>query len=1055
MPKPLLLEVSGNAKTELMAIAEAMKAIGEASERTTGAVVTGGKAQTAATQATADSMRALGESTQKQAADMEKFNAATATAVTSSQAMSNAVAQESLTMEQLTLAVRRGDQMRQAGAEVNKKFAESLGVMTTAEYQYVLELARRSAKSEEVAAKERGIAAWREAEAAKEEERLSRVSQLAEFSTRSAEKMVELKEKSIAQNGAVVASEERVAESVKKVWTMNELMREAIARKAAAGKDALRFSEAEFAALEKELVARNAATSATGKATAATVVATKSTAELIKEQQVLGQFLRSNKYVTTEQVAEFKSLDLSQQQLRISTERLARAEEMVQKTQRNSNQAMKEAFGQMGMNNIEVAHYAAMLDRLLNTHTGLATVFRSGFNPALLGLGVALSGVVYAVKKWQDHQEDLKKALDDSFKAFEQYASGINEADRAIIGITASEREYIEVLKDKNFLKMIGDQEALNERIDEQNKKYQEAKQNFEDAELAAHRYSQHSADNIRRVAELRHKMQEEEVKYKELAGLRDLQREAAEHEMSLEDYKKYLNDRDKNAEIAYELQFGKLAVLKRQKDAELYMIDHTYYKDQLQQAEDFANALAKWDARIAEEQERQAKKSRSGGGANKHDAAVREFERERDQMELINADSFRKLEIQEAEHHRKLVDLMKKLPEKKEEILRLMNASEAEYMKKSRAMAEEQQAKSMAYDRQTESMLMKATGDKFRILEQEHRNEVADLQESRRKQNITDEQYYARLRALDAKYREDLKSLNAGLAKEREQATDRYIALVGTEETRIARRIEKEKAEWLDLAKRRVVSEQQATAAIRALDIKANRERLAMIKKEKKARIDAAFATANAIVSIGAMTKNKQVQQVGQLLSAVQQIYKAWETIHASMALFRRVTDATAAVSALKAGGTEKATQASMASLEAQVNAFNSAAAIPMIGWMLAPGAMGMAAAATSFQSAAITAAMASGISSIAAGQAHKGLTVPEDGSYLMNLQKGEAFVPNTDGLQDISSSITRLAAMGDAGGGGGGITINFHGTVADEATAGRKIAKAVAKARGRYGIH
>jgi hypothetical protein len=78
----------------------------------------------------------------------------------------------------------------------------------------------------------------------------------------------------------------------------------------------------------------------------------------------------------------------------------------------------------------------------------------------------------------------------------------------------------------------------------------------------------------------------------------------------------------------------------------------------------------------------------------------------------------------------------------------------------------------------------------------------------------------------------------------------------------------------------------------------------------------------------------------------------------------------------------------AEAASLQAGINAYASAAAIPYSGWIVAPGAMAAAQAATQPMVAMIAA-----LASSAVGMAHDGIdSVPQTGTWL--LQRGERVV-------------------------------------------------------------
>lgn len=112
-------------------------------------------------------------------------------------------------------------------------------------------------------------------------------------------------------------------------------------------------------------------------------------------------------------------------------------------------------------------------------------------------------------------------------------------------------------------------------------------------------------------------------------------------------------------------------------------------------------------------------------------------------------------------------------------------------------------------------------------------------------------------------------------------------------------------------------------------------------------------------------------------------------------------------------ATATEAQTKMSTAMGEVYLNSFASAAAIPMVGWSMAPG---VATANTAVAAAGAAASMTAGSSLALAGAAHGGLDyVPDESTYL--LQRGERVLSprqNTDLTEFINTS-----------GGGGVVTI------------------------------
>lgn len=85
--------------------------------------------------------------------------------------------------------------------------------------------------------------------------------------------------------------------------------------------------------------------------------------------------------------------------------------------------------------------------------------------------------------------------------------------------------------------------------------------------------------------------------------------------------------------------------------------------------------------------------------------------------------------------------------------------------------------------------------------------------------------------------------------------------------------------------------------------------------------------------------------------------------------------------------------------------------------------------------------------------GQAHKGMIVPEDGSYMMNLKKNELFIPDTSGLGEVANAL-RGMATGSGGGGSNTYVTQYYGTVFDQQSADRQIAQANQRGRQSAGM-
>lgn len=154
----------------------------------------------------------------------------------------------------------------------------------------------------------------------------------------------------------------------------------------------------------------------------------------------------------------------------------------------------------------------------------------------------------------------------------------------------------------------------------------------------------------------------------------------------------------------------------------------------------------------------------------------------------------------------------------------------------------------------------------------------------------------------------------------------------------------------------------------------------------------------------------------VSTMLSAIGQMIAQWLVYKATKIATDKATQAAAApaiVSSAQAG-----------SLLAGINAYASAAAIPITGWAMAPGAMAAALAATQPMAAAIA-----GLT--AAGMAHEGINrIPETGTWL--LEKGErVLTQDTSAKLDATLDYIRSNMNGNNSpttSGGAGASYHLH---------------------------
>ena len=128
-------------------------------------------------------------------------------------------------------------------------------------------------------------------------------------------------------------------------------------------------------------------------------------------------------------------------------------------------------------------------------------------------------------------------------------------------------------------------------------------------------------------------------------------------------------------------------------------------------------------------------------------------------------------------------------------------------------------------------------------------------------------------------------------------------------------------------------------------------------------------------------------------MVSAIGKMIAQWLVYKATKAIVDKATKA-AAVPALTA-------HAQAASLLAGINAYASAAAIPIVGFGMAPGAMAAALAATQPMAAAVAALAL-------AGMAHDGMdSIPETGTWL--LKRGERVVTSQTSKK-LDATLNRL---------------------------------------------
>lgn len=140
-------------------------------------------------------------------------------------------------------------------------------------------------------------------------------------------------------------------------------------------------------------------------------------------------------------------------------------------------------------------------------------------------------------------------------------------------------------------------------------------------------------------------------------------------------------------------------------------------------------------------------------------------------------------------------------------------------------------------------------------------------------------------------------------------------------------------------------------------------------------------------------------------MVSAIGQMLAQWLVYQATKAMVDKSIATSAAIS--------MTANAEAASLQAGINAYSSAAAIPITGWAMAPAAMAAALAVTTPMAASIAALAGSA----AVGQAHDGIdSVPASGTWL--LERGERVTTqNTSAKLDAVLSDLQSKLSGGTG--------------------------------------
>jgi hypothetical protein len=165
-----------------------------------------------------------------------------------------------------------------------------------------------------------------------------------------------------------------------------------------------------------------------------------------------------------------------------------------------------------------------------------------------------------------------------------------------------------------------------------------------------------------------------------------------------------------------------------------------------------------------------------------------------------------------------------------------------------------------------------------------------------------------------------------------------------------------------------------------------AEKERQDEIKKYQKQRVSAERNLYGQLMGLASQYGGETIQQLVSIVEAADQLYTLWQTINEIFFAKKKIEELTGALSAQVTTKTADVTQGTMNANLWAINAAASAAAIPYVGWAIAPGAY-----------AAALALGMSGVAAIAAVPMAAGGTLAIDPMLTMIGERGpELVLPN-----------------------------------------------------------
>lgn len=114
----------------------------------------------------------------------------------------------------------------------------------------------------------------------------------------------------------------------------------------------------------------------------------------------------------------------------------------------SAGNAMQSVNGFMTQNHEKLGHVIAGIERSVGAHTGLAGMLQGSFSPALFGVGVALFAVSKGVEMWQEHQEKIKKELEETKETADAYLKTLEDLSQQGVVLANNESVWMNMWRD-------------------------------------------------------------------------------------------------------------------------------------------------------------------------------------------------------------------------------------------------------------------------------------------------------------------------------------------------------------------------------------------------------------------------------------------------------------------------------------------------------------------------------------------------------------------------------------------------------------------------------